>query len=89
MNCDPDGDCDSTTIWTVNADGTHLTKVSNMRDYGHDWSPDGTKIVLAAPANFFNGNLDLFVMNADGSGITNSPTALIRKKTCRHGNLLF
>ncbi len=74
VNCDWANGCDSTTIWTVNADGTHLTKVSNMEaPYGHNWSPDGTKIILASPAN---DSADLFVMNTDGSGsinITNTP----------------
>jgi len=36
--------------------------------YGSAWSPDGTKIIFGGPDS---GPVDLFVMNPDGSGLTN------------------
>ena len=66
---DFDGDhSESTTIWTVNADGSGLAKLSDIEAGYVDWSPDGTKIVFPAAAN---DRADLFVMNASGGGITN------------------
>lgn len=61
--CDING-CYNPEIWTVNADGSNATQLSGLYGYGFKWSPDGT-IVL------FTNNSDLFVMNDDGSGITN------------------
>lgn len=46
-----------------------------------DWSPDGTKIAFIAPSG---DEYDIFVMNADGTGVvnlTNSPTLLDREPT--------
>ena len=67
VNCDGYGDCESTTMWTINPDGTNLRNISNMADQGHAWSPDGTKIVFASQGD---GALDLFVINKDGTGVT-------------------
>lgn len=49
-------------IWTVNGDGSNLTRVS----YGIDpaWSPDGKQITFA---RWDNSNAGLFIANADGS----------------------
>jgi Tol biopolymer transport system component len=72
---DPDpANCTSCNweIYTVNAGGTGLMRVTNNPGYDlHPaWSPDGTKIV-------FDFNDDIFTINVDGTGRTNvtlSPT---------------
>jgi Tol biopolymer transport system component len=52
-------------IVTANADGSGLTTLT--AGYWPAWSPDGTKIAYSAPVG---GLLQIFVMNADGSGQT-------------------
>jgi Tol biopolymer transport system component len=51
-------------VWSINADGTDLTRITDTPGFDFDpsWSPDGAHIVLSAPG--------LFVMNADGTGVT-------------------
>jgi Tol biopolymer transport system component len=62
-----------TDICTIPADGgprTNLTKrLATYEDLR--WSPDGTKIVFIAPdpSEPLFGDPDLFIMNADGSGV--------------------
>ncbi len=62
-------------INVVNADGssTAKTKLTNLSadDHNPSWSPDGSKIVFDSNQN---GNVNLFVMNADGSGRTQLTT---------------
>jgi Tol biopolymer transport system component len=51
----------------MNADGSNPTLLHAGEDAFPKWSPDGKKI------DFFNsdgGNIDIYVMNADGSGLT-------------------
>jgi Tol biopolymer transport system component len=55
-------------IWVVNADGSNPTQLADILAYGSAWSPDGTKIIFGG-AN--SGAAELFVMNPDGSGLTN------------------
>ena len=56
-------------LYTVNPDGTHLRQLTHI--YGEDsaaaWSPDGRRIAFDSQRN---GNRELYVMNADGSGLT-------------------
>jgi dipeptidyl aminopeptidase/acylaminoacyl peptidase len=61
--CDING-CYNPEIWTVNADGSNPMWLRGLYGFGINWSPDGTIIIFA-------NNGDLFVMNADGSGVAN------------------
>jgi Tol biopolymer transport system component len=67
-------------LCTVAADGSSLSNLTHALATYEDlgWSPDGTKIVFIGPdpSERLFGDNDLFVMNADGSGIvrlTHSP----------------
>jgi Tol biopolymer transport system component len=53
-------------IWTMNADGTNLTNITNSAgiDTDANYSPDGTKIVFTTNRD---GNNEIYRMNADGS----------------------
>jgi len=59
-------------IFRMNLNGTGLTKLSNPGKGHHDlpgsYSPDGTKIVFPSDRLSNNLSLDLYIMNADGSG---------------------
>jgi TolB protein len=69
-------------IWVVNPDGTGakpLTKLTALNADSFDpvWSPDGSKIVFesarkldGSDSGTANENVNLWVMNADGSGAT-------------------
>jgi TolB protein len=75
----PDGD---RCIWTIDANGANLTQLTwHMKKSIHDvdpsWSPDGRKIVFSSNRGsafwelwFGIHNYDIWVMNADGSGLT-------------------
>ncbi|MEL6414312.1 MAG: PDZ domain-containing protein, partial [Pseudomonadota bacterium] len=56
-------------IWTVSSNGGTATPIT--RDNGWDgmpvWSRDGSKLAFASDRN---GNLDVYVMNADGTGLS-------------------
>lgn len=69
-------------IWVINADGsgqTALTKVTAMKAdcFGPVWSPDGSRIAFVSAraldgsdATDPNDTSNIWVMNADGSGLT-------------------
>jgi len=62
-------------IYTIGADGTNPTRLTTGAGWEIEpsWSPDGTRIAYTA---FPNGVGDIFVMNADGTGVrdvTNTP----------------
>jgi Tol biopolymer transport system component len=66
-------------IWTVHPDGSGLFKVADTpieyywRPYKAQpvWSPDGRQIAFAAPGVGEEQNADIFVVNANGSGLVN------------------
>jgi Tol biopolymer transport system component len=56
-------------IYTINPDGSNLTRLTFSGGRSPAWSPDGTKIAFVSDRD---GEQDLFVMNAsDGSAQTN------------------
>ncbi len=58
-------------IWVMNSDGTNPVKLTTIpfpKQQLPDWSPDGTKIAFSTVDA--DGVPDIFVMNADGSGLT-------------------
>ena len=54
-------------IWMVNTDGSNPAQLTDTPAYDSAWSPDGTKIIFP----IVGSASDLFVMNPDGSGLTN------------------
>jgi TolB protein len=68
-----DGDWD---VWTMNADGSDAVNLTSegepaagWQDAQPSWSPDGTRIVFTSTRGGGEDS-DIFVMNADGSGIS-------------------
>jgi Tol biopolymer transport system component len=55
-----------TDVYVMRPDGSDVRRLTNQRAYTPAWSPDGEHIVFSAPG--------LFVMNADGTGVTPIPT---------------
>jgi TolB protein len=55
----------NTDIYVMRPDGSGVKRLTDMRAYTPAWSTDGKYIVFSAPG--------LFVMRADGSGITSLP----------------
>jgi Tol biopolymer transport system component len=70
-------------IYSMNADGTGVTRLTNNDngiDYHPAWSPDGSKIAFTSNRSAnptdphptcYNQALEIWVMNADGSGLRN------------------
>jgi Tol biopolymer transport system component len=58
-------------IWTMDADGSNQAPVldDNVDDTSPSVSPDGASIVFTREIDAFND--DVFVINADGTGLTN------------------
>ncbi len=55
-------------IWSMKDDGTDLKQLTNSPGIDEEpvWSPDGSQILFVSDRN--GGDLDIFVMNADGTG---------------------
>jgi Tol biopolymer transport system component len=67
--CYIDDNCDSVSIWTVNADGSNPAKLADFGTYGLAWSPDGTKIVFRSWWWLPSVDGDLYMMDSDGSNV--------------------
>ena len=63
---DPDGIDTGYEIYTMNADGSNVQRLTNNNviDFFPSWSPDGRKIAFTSDRN---GNMEIYVMNADGN----------------------
>jgi Tol biopolymer transport system component len=66
-------------IWTIGVDGTNQTNLTNTTTHSEAepvWSPDGTKIAFARIAHPppATDNFDIYVMNPDGTGVTQVTT---------------
>jgi Tol biopolymer transport system component len=69
------------SIFAMGIDGTDIRRLTNSRGH-HDlypsYSPDGKKIVFASDRLSSNASLDLFTMNANGTGIKRIATGLTK-----------
>jgi Tol biopolymer transport system component len=54
-------------VWTINADGTDLTRLTHSPAFQFDpsWSPDGTQIAYRSDQG---DESEIWIMNADGTG---------------------
>src|SRR5918994_2782286 len=69
-----------TALHVMNADGSNLQRLTssaaNWSESRPVWSPDGTRIAFVSARDFPVDNIEIYEMNADGSGatrITRSP----------------
>ena len=53
------------TIWVAEADGSNAVSLTSGIDRSPRWSPDGSRIAFSSGRD---GDFEIFVMNADGSG---------------------
>src|SRR4030067_2717306 len=80
FNSDRDGNFE---IYVMNANGSNVARLTNNSDYDIEpwWSPDGSRIAFSSDkdgetkihGNFSihrEGNLMIYVMDADGSNVT-------------------
>jgi TolB protein len=77
----------TSALFLVAADGTGLRQLTpwGVQANDADWSPDGTRLVFQSENHHNGNNSDLYVLNADGSGLTrithNPPTSSFGKGT--------
>ncbi|MCL4472413.1 MAG: hypothetical protein M1455_00525 [Actinobacteria bacterium] len=65
-------------IWVMNADGSGQTNLTDGVPFGSKsgygkpiaWSPQGDRIAFSNEGNWWEGGSRIYVMNADGSGLT-------------------
>jgi Tol biopolymer transport system component len=60
-------------VWLVHPDGSGLTNITSSIDEGvgvccSQWSPDGSKLLIQGGANPDSSMVDLWIVNADGTG---------------------
>jgi TolB protein len=69
---DPDGVSPCGNLYLVDADGSHLTRLTNgpARDCGPSFTPDGRHILYSSDRATPGGDSDLYAMNSDGSAVT-------------------
>ena len=62
---------DGLDLFTVQADGSGLTRLARFRGQAGDssWSPDGSKLAITRARNPEEGPYEIWVVNADGSGL--------------------
>jgi Tol biopolymer transport system component len=67
-------------LFVMDTDTGDITQITHPVGVSHDvlpnYSPDGAKIVFASDRMSTDGSLDLFVINADGSGLTRIATGI-------------
>lgn len=69
---------DNADICAINADGTGLIRLTNdpAEDSSPAWAPDGRQIIFQSKTDekgwhpFLHYNIDIYVINADGTGLT-------------------
>ncbi len=66
-------------LYSMNADGSDVVRLTNNSaiDSSPAWSPDGTKIVFSS--NRTGNQFDIWVMNANGTGLHAADDALGRR----------
>jgi TolB protein len=81
-NWDPSWSADGTTIgfgsagpdvWTIRTDGRHLHPLTRGGGESPAWSPDGKRIAFMSTRT--GNQYDIYLMNADGSGIRRLTTS--------------
>lgn len=62
------GEAAAPKIWAVEPDGSNLVQLTHgpRPDFLPAWSPDGTRVAFTRE---FRGSAEIFLMNADGSGV--------------------
>jgi TolB protein len=69
---DPSGA--GSNLYTIHPDGSGLHRLTHFARSEHvlegSWSPDGRQVIFATTHGAVGGSTDLFVMKADGTGIT-------------------
>ena len=70
-----DGDAE---LYVMDANGSNQTRLTNHPGWDAEpaWSPDGSKIAFERGPSDSGNPIELYVMNADGTGATKLPTAL-------------
>jgi TolB protein len=69
---DSDGVSSCGDLFVMNADGSHLTRLTSgpARDCGPSFTPDGRHVLFFSDRARPGGDSDLYVMNPDGSAVT-------------------